>query len=61
MDVSCCSQYSYYPFQKKAKSLPTNELDINLADFIEDDDEKQQQVSLLYTVIKRFPMWKERL
>lgn len=42
-------------FRKKSKSLPTNELDINHADFIDDDDEKQQQVSLLYTVIKTLP------
>lgn len=42
-------------FRKKSKSLQTNELDINHADFVEDDDEKQQQVSLLYTVIKTLP------
>jgi RNA polymerase sigma-70 factor (ECF subfamily) len=42
-------------FRKKSKSLPTNELDINHTDYIEDDDEKQQQVSLLYTVIKTLP------
>ncbi|MBP2617997.1 RNA polymerase sigma-70 factor (ECF subfamily) [Chryseobacterium jejuense] len=42
-------------FRKKSKSLPTNELDINHKDFVEDDDEKQQQISLLYTVIKTLP------
>lgn len=42
-------------FRKKSKSLPTNELDINHRDFIEDDDDKQQQISLLYTVIKTLP------
>lgn len=42
-------------FRKKSKNLPTNELDINHRDFVEDDDEKQQQVSLLYTVIKTLP------
>lgn len=55
MDVPCCFKYRYHPFQKKSKSLQTNELDINHADFVEDDDEKQQQVSLLYTVIKTLP------
>ncbi|SFN12880.1 RNA polymerase sigma factor, sigma-70 family [Chryseobacterium oleae] len=42
-------------FRKKSKSLPTNELDINHRDFVEDDDDKQQQISLLYTVIKTLP------
>ncbi len=42
-------------FRKKSKSLPTNELDANLRDFAEDDDDKQQQISLLYTVIKTLP------
>jgi RNA polymerase sigma-70 factor, ECF subfamily len=42
-------------FRKKSKSLLTNELDINHRDFVEDDDEKQQQISLLYTVIKTLP------
>ncbi len=42
-------------FRKKSKSLQTNELDINHRDFVEDDDDKQQQISLLYTVIKTLP------
>ncbi len=42
-------------FRKKSKSPLTNELDINHKDFVEDDDEKQQQISLLYTVIKTLP------
>ena len=42
-------------FRKKSKSLPTNELDVNYKDFVEDEDDKQQQISLLYTVIKTLP------
>jgi len=42
-------------FRKKTKSLPTNELDINIRDFEDDDDDKQQQISLLYKVIKTLP------
>lgn len=42
-------------FRKKNKSPLTNELDINMKDFMEEDDEKQHQISLLYTVIKTLP------
>jgi RNA polymerase sigma-70 factor (ECF subfamily) len=42
-------------FRKKSKSLPTNELDINLRDYEEDNYDKQQQISLLYQVIKTLP------
>ncbi|KQT17142.1 RNA polymerase subunit sigma-70 [Chryseobacterium sp. Leaf404] len=42
-------------FRKKSRSLPTNELDINLRDYEDDNDDKQQQISLLYQVIKTLP------
>lgn len=42
-------------FRKKSKSLQTNELDINLRDYEDDNDDKQQQISLLYQVIKTLP------
>ena len=43
-------------FRKKTKSPQTDELmDYHHADFLEDDDEKQQQVSVLYKIIKMLP------
>ena len=43
-------------FRKKTKSPQTDELqDFHYKDFLEDDDEKQQKVSLLYKVIKMLP------
>ncbi len=43
-------------FRKKTRSPQTDELkDFHHKDFIEDDDEKQQKVSLLYKVIKMLP------
>ena len=43
-------------FRKKSKTIATNELqDFHYKDFVEDDDEKQQQISLLYKVIKMLP------
>lgn len=43
-------------FRKKTKSPQTDELmDFHYKDFPEDDDEKQQQISLLYKVIKMLP------
>ena len=43
-------------FRKKTKSPQTDELmDFHYPDFIEDDDEKQQQISLLYKVVKMLP------
>lgn len=43
-------------FRKKTKSPPTDELmDFHYRDFLEDDGEKQQQISLLYKVIKMLP------
>lgn len=43
-------------FRKKTKSPQTDELmDFHYADFIEDDDEKQLQISLLYKVVKMLP------
>ncbi|MGC4129546.1 MAG: sigma-70 family RNA polymerase sigma factor [Bergeyella sp.] len=43
-------------FRKKTKSPQTDELkDFHHRDYLEDDDEKQQQVSLLYKVIKMLP------
>ncbi len=43
-------------FRKKTKSLQTDELqDYHHKDFVEDNEEKQQQISLLYKVIKMLP------
>ncbi len=43
-------------FRKRTKSPQTDELaDFHYKDYIEDDDEKQQQISLLYKVIKMLP------
>lgn len=43
-------------FRKKSKSPKTDELkDFHHSDFVEQDDEKQQQISLLYRVIKLLP------
>lgn len=43
-------------FRKKSKSPKTDELmDFHYKDYLEDDDEKQLQVSLLYKVIKMLP------
>lgn len=43
-------------FRKKTKSPQTSELlDFHHKDYIEDDGEKQQQISLLYKVIKMLP------
>lgn len=43
-------------FRKKTKSPQTDELmDFHYQDFIEDDDEKQMQISLLYKVVKMLP------
>ena len=43
-------------FRKKTKSPQTDELqDFHYKDFLEDDDEKQQKISLLYKVIKMLP------
>lgn len=43
-------------FRKKTKSPQTDELmDFHHSGYVEDDDEKQQQVSLLYKVVKMLP------
>lgn len=43
-------------FRKKTKSPQTDELqDFHQKDYIEDDDEKQMQISLLYKVVKMLP------
>ena len=43
-------------FRKKTKSPQTDELmDYHHSNFVEDDDEKQGQISLLYKVIKMLP------
>ncbi len=43
-------------FRKKTKSPQTDELqDFHYKDFVEDDEEKQQQISTLYKVIKILP------
>ena len=43
-------------FRKKTKQPPTDELqDFHSKNFLEDSDEKQQQISLLYKVIKLLP------
>lgn len=43
-------------FRKKTKSPQTDELkDFHQGDYLEDDDEKQQQISLLYKVVKMLP------
>ncbi len=43
-------------FRKKTKSPQTDELmDFHQKGFLEDDDEKQQQISLLYKVVKMLP------
>lgn len=43
-------------FRKKTKSPQTDELmDYHHRDYVEDDDEKQQEISLLYKVVKMLP------
>ncbi|MCP2037787.1 RNA polymerase sigma factor [Chryseobacterium sp. HSC-36S06] len=43
-------------FRKKTKSPQTDELmDFHQKGFLEDDDEKHQQISLLYKVVKMLP------
>lgn len=43
-------------FRKKTKSPKTDELmDFHASNYLEDDDEKQQQISLLYRVVKMLP------
>lgn len=43
-------------FRKKTKSPQTNELaEFHYQEFLEEDDEKHQQISLLYKVIKMLP------
>ncbi len=43
-------------FRKKTKSPQTDELkDFHHEDFLEDDDEKQMQITLLYKVVKMLP------
>lgn len=43
-------------FRKKTRSPQTDELrDFHAADFLEDDGEKQQQIALLYKVVKMLP------
>ncbi len=43
-------------FRKKTKSPQTDELmDYHHKDFVEDDDEKNQQIFLLYKVVKMLP------
>ncbi|KMQ71209.1 RNA polymerase sigma factor [Chryseobacterium koreense] len=43
-------------FRKKTKSPQTDELqDFHYKDFMEDDEERQQQISTLYKVIKMLP------
>lgn len=43
-------------FRKKTKSPQTDELmDFHHKDYVEDDEEKQQQIALLYKVIKMLP------
>lgn len=43
-------------FRKKTESPQTDELmDFHHRDYVEDDDEKQQQITLLYKVIKMLP------
>lgn len=43
-------------FRKKTKSPQTDELqDFHYKNFVEDDEEKQQQISTLYKVIKMLP------
>lgn len=43
-------------FRKKTKSPQTDELmDYHHRDYVEDNDEKQQQISLLYKVVKMLP------
>lgn len=43
-------------FRKKTKSPKTDELmDYHHGDYLEEDDEKEQQISLLYRVIKLLP------
>ncbi len=43
-------------FRKKTKSPKTDELmDFHASNYLEDDDEKQQQISLLYKVVKMLP------
>ncbi len=43
-------------FRKKTRSPKTDELmDYHCKDYLEDDNEKQQQISLLYKVVKMLP------
>ncbi len=43
-------------FRKKTKSPQTDELmDFHASSYLEDDDEKQLQISLLYKVVKMLP------
>jgi len=43
-------------FRKKTKSPQTNELqDFHYKDYLEEDDDKQQKISLLYKVVKMLP------
>lgn len=43
-------------FRKKTRSPQTDELhEFHIKDYLEDDDEKQQQIALLYKVIKMLP------
>ncbi|WP_187350463.1 RNA polymerase sigma factor [Marnyiella aurantia] len=43
-------------FRKKTRSPKTDELmDFHYNDYLEDDEEKQQQITLLYKVIKMLP------
>ena len=43
-------------FRKKTKSPQTDQLqDFHYKDFMEDDEERQQQISTLYKVIKMLP------
>lgn len=43
-------------FRKKTKSPQTDELmDFHQSNFLDEDDEKQQQISLLYKVVKMLP------
>lgn len=43
-------------YRKKTRSPQTDELhEFHIKDYLEDDDEKQQQIALLYKVIKMLP------
>ncbi len=53
LDVQSSAQYGHYAFPKETKSPQTDELmDFHHRDYVEDGDEKQQQITLLYKVIK---------